>query len=705
MKLQSKLLLIFACVAILPLLLLSLYTRYQMSSLGRDLNAVSRAQLTQAAQLGLDDSLEQFTQTVMSRRRTVQVLLTMQAKRLEQILRASPEADVITDLDFDRADSHRISGLHPSDVHMDASGKPMLISLDHAAVRMPLNAKPEMAGHIKKQAAALASSAGTLREIRAYAPDLLYFLYAGMETGVHLTYPGHGGYPAEYDPRTRSWYQNAARKTDDVLMPPYVDATTRRVILTFSRQLHDADGKVIGVTAMDVPLSALIRDNRLAHQWGKDAQANIINIPLKDEDPAVIIASQQYDEASEHWEKPVELDHLSCDDPKQLDLMLKGLRNGKPQYVTVRENGQPMVLAAKPIGNTQLAAVIRVPYADVIAPAASLEQQFLALTNHHTRVAAVTIVVLLVAVSVVVIAVARSLAQRIGHLSQAALKVASGDLDARVPEGGKDELSELAQAFNGMIPKLKQRMEILHSLDLAKQVQQSLLPSSTPIMEGLDIAGCSIYCDQTGGDYYDFMSVERLDPQQLVVAVGDVCGHGVAAAMLMATARGLLRSRIEQPGNLAHVFSDINRHLTTDESHVRFMTMFCLMIHMDKHVLQWVSAGHDPIIAYAPNEDQFYDLAGEDIPMGIDRNWNYSEQRRDNWTRGTVLVAGTDGIWETRNAAGEFFGKDRMKEIIRSHARESAKVISGAITDAVAKFRGEVPQADDVTLVVMRLTA
>ncbi len=714
MKLQTKLLLLFACVAILPLAILSFYTRYQLTSLSKDLTAVSRAQLTHAAQLGLKDSLEQFTHTVISRRRTVQILLAMQANQLERILRASPDAQVITDADFDRAGAGQISGLHPSDVHTDVSGKPMMISFEHAAVRIPL-AAPKLGdtqSPIKKEAAALASSAQTLREIRAHAPDLLYFQYAGMASGVHLTYPGHGGYPREYDPRTRGWYLNAASKTDDVFMPPYVDATTRRVILTFSRKLHDANGAAIGVTAIDVPLSALIQDNRLAHRWGKDAQADIIRIPQKENEPATVIASQQYDESSEqydesseHWEKPVALGHLRCDDPAQLERMMQTLRTGKHQNITVSENGRLMVLAAMPIGNTQLAAVIRIPYQDVVAPAILLEQQFLALTNHHTHLAALTIMVLLAAVLVAVVMVSRSLAMRIGYLSQAAQDIASGKLNTRVPERGKDELSELAKAFNAMIPQLKHRLEILHSLDLAKQVQQSLLPSATPTLDGLDIAGCSLYCDQTGGDYYDFISVERLSPQQLVVAVGDVCGHGVAAAMLMATARGLLRSRIEQPGSLAHVFSDMNRHLTTDDSQVRFMTMLCLIIDQEKRQLSWVSAGHDPIIAYEPDTDRFYELAGEDIPMGIDRKWAYSQQQQDNWAKGTVLVAGTDGIWETRNAAGEFFGKDRLNDIIRSHSRETAKVISHAITDAVAKFRGDAPQADDVTLVVMRLMA
>ena len=98
---------------------------------------------------------------------------------------------------------------------------------------------------------------------------------------------------------------------------------------------------------------------------------------------------------------------------------------------------------------------------------------------------------------------------------------------------------------------LQDRLRMRESLSLAMEVQRNLLPSDAPVISGLDIAGHSTYCDETGGDYYDFLDVSGADKDTAVVALGDVMGHGVAAAMLMATARGILRSRCSVAGSLA----------------------------------------------------------------------------------------------------------------------------------------------------------
>jgi serine phosphatase RsbU (regulator of sigma subunit) len=94
-------------------------------------------------------------------------------------------------------------------------------------------------------------------------------------------------------------------------------------------------------------------------------------------------------------------------------------------------------------------------------------------------------------------------------------------------------------------------MRLRHSLALAQEVQQNLLPSGTPNIKGLDIAGHATYCDETGGDYYDFLKIAGQPDTTAAIVVGDVVGHGVAAAMLMATARGILLSRCRTPGSLA----------------------------------------------------------------------------------------------------------------------------------------------------------
>ena len=124
-------------------------------------------------------------------------------------------------------------------------------------------------------------------------------------------------------------------------------------------------------------------------------------------------------------------------------------------------------------------------------------------------------------------------------------RVARGELDARVTVASIDELGDLTVQFNRMAEGLKDRERLLHSLELAMEVQQNLLPKSTPEIPGLDMVGVSLYCDETGGDYYDFLT-DNPDGN-LHILVGDVSEHGIPSALLMATARAFIRQRLAMP--------------------------------------------------------------------------------------------------------------------------------------------------------------
>jgi sigma-B regulation protein RsbU (phosphoserine phosphatase) len=133
------------------------------------------------------------------------------------------------------------------------------------------------------------------------------------------------------------------------------------------------------------------------------------------------------------------------------------------------------------------------------------------------------------------------------------------------------------------------------------------------------------------------------------------------------------------------------------------MTLLCLVVDAHQRTLTWVGAGHDPVIVYNPRTDAFSELAGVDLPLGVDAAWPYQQFSSGDWQTGMVLVIGTDGIWETRDAAGQQFGKDRLRGVIRAHGAETAQRIGEAIIAATAAFRGHGPQEDDLTFVVVRL--
>ena len=180
-----------------------------------------------------------------------------------------------------------------------------------------------------------------------------------------------------------------------------------------------------------------------------------------------------------------------------------------------------------------------------------------------------------------------SIIRPVSRMEAAMARVETGDFGATVAVNTNDELGALAEHFNQMTEGLKERVRLRRSLDLAKEVQQNLLPQKTPAVHGLDIAGRSIYCDETGGDYYDFWDSQELGEGKLGVLIGDVSGHGLPSALLMATARAFLRQRSVLPGSLDVMISDVNRQLTRDvEESGRFMTLFCLMIDLTESKTQ-----------------------------------------------------------------------------------------------------------------------
>jgi sigma-B regulation protein RsbU (phosphoserine phosphatase) len=157
-------------------------------------------------------------------------------------------------------------------------------------------------------------------------------------------------------------------------------------------------------------------------------------------------------------------------------------------------------------------------------------------------------------------------------------------------------------------------------------------------------------------------------------------------------------------GDLAHIVSDINQELFRDvQESGRFMTMFLLEIHPAAKTLRWVRGGHDPAILYDTAEDTFSELAGEGMALGVQKNFQFQKFTREGLTPGSVIIVGTDGIRETHNEENEMFGLDRLREIIRKHAAESAEEIQQGVIDALRTFQGDAPQEDDITLVVIKL--
>ena len=242
------------------------------------------------------------------------------------------------------------------------------------------------------------------------------------------------------------------------------------------------------------------------------------------------------------------------------------------------------------------------------------------------------------------------------------------------------------------------------ALALAGEVQKSLLPQAQPVVPGLDIAGKNVSCDEIGGDYFDFLWRRDTKKGPFSVVVGDISGHGVDSALLMTTARAFLRMRASQPGTISEIITAMNRHLTQDvlESG-RFMTLFYLTIDPAKGSVDWVRAGHDPALIYDPGRDEFTELKGNGLALGVNQDFDFQENSRGGLANGQIIAVGTDGIWEAVNSQGEMFGKERFRNIIKKNAPAGSSDIVNAVFNELNQFTRGRKSEDDITLVIIKI--
>ncbi|EPR43520.1 putative PAS/PAC sensor protein [Desulfovibrio sp. X2] len=243
------------------------------------------------------------------------------------------------------------------------------------------------------------------------------------------------------------------------------------------------------------------------------------------------------------------------------------------------------------------------------------------------------------------------------------------------------------------------------ALAMAQEVQQRLLPREAPRLEGVELAGCCVPSHGVGGDYYDFLlPVGARD--RLQVLLGDVAGHGLEAALLMASVRGMVRMRATRPGAPLDVVRDLNRMLCQDMgASGRFMTLLLCCLDLGAGEIRWVRAGQDPGLLRQAATGRIVRLGGRGVPLGVDPDADFEESRLP-FAPGDCLCLASDGLREARGGAdgGGMFGWERMEAVLDAHASGPPEELLRAMCGAMRSFTRNMPQEDDVTLVVARCT-
>ncbi len=251
-----------------------------------------------------------------------------------------------------------------------------------------------------------------------------------------------------------------------------------------------------------------------------------------------------------------------------------------------------------------------------------------------------------------------------------------------------------------LVRRLTAEATLRRELEIARDMQQRLLPSAPPRLPGLDVVGASFPANDVGGDYYDFL---QLDAHRLAVAIGDVAGHGISSGLLMALAKGGLHNQVRSNTHPSAVMAAMNQLIAVSGSKRDLMTMIYGVIDTTTRTIALANAGHPPAYHYHTDTGIVEALEHGTYPLGVRHNSHYPT-RCVTYRPGDTVVFYTDGLVEARNADGEAFGFERLETLLAHHGNGSAAALQTAILAALRAFLGELTAGDDFTLVIIHFT-
>lgn len=253
------------------------------------------------------------------------------------------------------------------------------------------------------------------------------------------------------------------------------------------------------------------------------------------------------------------------------------------------------------------------------------------------------------------------------------------------------------------IKRITQRARMAKELEIARQVQMSLLPEKAPEFKGLEIEGTCIPALEVGGDYYDFIP---LPDSRMGVVIGDVSGKGVPAAIYMTLTKGIIQSQTEHRQSPCEVLTRVNRSLYKMMEKRSFVTLFYAIIDANAATITFSRAGHNPLFYLRHSQERILSLKPDGIALGIEKGEIFDKaikEERMNLEKDDIIIFYTDGFTEAMNKNLEEYGEERLCDIILRSKDKPVRHILQDIIDDVNLFVSGYPQHDDMTMVIVKV--
>jgi sigma-B regulation protein RsbU (phosphoserine phosphatase) len=249
------------------------------------------------------------------------------------------------------------------------------------------------------------------------------------------------------------------------------------------------------------------------------------------------------------------------------------------------------------------------------------------------------------------------------------------------------------------VTELRAKQEQDVQLSIARKVQRQLYPKAVSL-PGFDIAGAAYPADETGGDYFDYIPAPD---GSLWIVVGDVSGHGIGSALIMAETRAYLHAFVTIESNPGEILAKVNRELAADADHERFVTLTLARLDPQNVSLEYASAGHIPGYVINNSGQVSITMNRTGLPLGIFHDSRFSSSGKIELSPGDVLVFLTDGITEAAAPDNTEFGSDRVVQVIHRYRHTDARKMVEHLFDAVRTFSDNLPQQDDIASVICKV--
>ncbi|MFC1761488.1 SpoIIE family protein phosphatase [Planctomycetota bacterium] len=696
MRIRNRLLILLLAIALIPLLASALLYQASIRHMSQRLTERTKDSLDRRARETLLALLASNTETFRRDGLLVQAALKRQILEVETRLSLAP---VTTSkpwlpqaygVDFNLPEPDKIPSGDSPTLDFQRQGFLLAQGTSYAEVQEDLTR--------------LQSMTSVYHDLYRHGASGMLWLYTSLENGLLTSYPGAQQRldPNTYDPRDRPWYTDAV-KENDMVRRVLIDASTGKMIVTIAAPVRDSQDALLGVTAMDRTIHDILQNFALPNRWNIGADKFIVDVNEAPSPHLDIILKENDKRARHSWGKNLPAKRLVSEDPNELQALIVDLNTGHAGARSMRYQGEDCLWVYRNLQLDRLAVVLIIPYPQIHAQAYEEEQFIQQEGLFWLELSGIGLIGAIAIAIFLAFTRSHQVTRPIRELTAAGLQLAAGNYRVQVDIQTGDELQRLGEVFNQTGPALQERATLKESLELARTIQQNLLPKKAPTLKGFDIAARCLYCDETGGDYYDFIDLRQNSSGKVGLALGDVTGHGIGAALLMAAVRSVLHAESRHcRDDLVGLFHTMNNQIARDTEEDKFVTFFYGLLDETNHSLTWASAGHDPALHYQSHNGQIVELPNTGMLMGLFEDTHFDKAGPVFLQSGDILVVGTDGIWEAQNPHGEYFGKERLCALIRNADSRSADTLCADVVQQVTDFIAPGRRMDDITLIVVK---